>query len=97
VESNAAIKELARTEGVFLGSVYTGKGFAGLLEHIRTGKVEAGSSIAFLHTGDTANLFEVQGGLAAWEAFPLYERVPERIPQQNKTLFAHCKKVSRMR
>jgi hypothetical protein len=61
VESNAAIKELARTEGVFLGSVYTGKGFAGLLEHIRTGKVEAGSSIAFLHTGDTANLFEVQG------------------------------------
>lgn len=61
MESNAAIKELVRTEGVFLGSVYTGKGFAGLLEHIRTGKVEAGSSIAFLHTGDTANLFEVQG------------------------------------
>lgn len=60
-QSLAAIKELARAEGVFLGPVYTGKGFAGLLEHIRTGKVAAGSNVAFLHTGDTANLFEVSG------------------------------------
>jgi L-cysteate sulfo-lyase len=60
-ESTAAIKELARAEGVFLGPVYTGKGFAGLLEHIRSGKVEPGSNVAFLHTGDTANLFEVTG------------------------------------
>lgn len=59
--STAAIKELARAEGVFVGPVYTGKGFAGLLEHIRTGKVAPGSNVAFLHTGDAANLFEVPG------------------------------------
>ncbi|MBN3857872.1 pyridoxal-phosphate dependent enzyme [Paraburkholderia sp. Ac-20340] len=60
-ESTAAIKELARAEGVFLGPVYTGKGFAGLLDHIRSGMLKPGSNIAFLHTGDTANLFEVSG------------------------------------
>ncbi|API73316.1 pyridoxal-phosphate dependent enzyme [Ralstonia solanacearum] len=60
-ESAAAIKVLAKAEGVFLGPVYTGKGFAGLLEHIRSGKLAPGSNVAFLHTGDTANLFEVPG------------------------------------
>jgi 1-aminocyclopropane-1-carboxylate deaminase/D-cysteine desulfhydrase-like pyridoxal-dependent ACC family enzyme len=60
-ESLHAIKELARFEGVFLGPVYSGKGFAGLLEHIRSGKIEKGSHVVFLHTGDTANLFEGHG------------------------------------
>lgn len=60
-ESDAAIRELAKAEGVFLGPVYTGKGFAGLLEHIRSGRIERDSNVAFLHTGDTANLFEVAG------------------------------------
>ncbi|KAF4964776.1 hypothetical protein FSARC_7375 [Fusarium sarcochroum] len=58
VESISAIQKLARAEGIFLGPVYTGKGFAGLLHHIRSGKVPAGSNVAFLHTGDAANLFE---------------------------------------
>lgn len=58
VEGTAAIKELAASDGVFLGPVYTGKGFAGLLDHVRTGRIGKGSSVAFLHTGDTANLFE---------------------------------------
>ncbi|KAM5359959.1 hypothetical protein ACJA88_014991 [Fusarium oxysporum] len=57
-ESISAIQELARAEGVFLGPVYTGKGFAGLLHHVRSGKVPMGSNVAFLHTGDAANLFE---------------------------------------
>lgn len=58
-ESTAAIRELARHEGVFVGPVYTGKGFAGLLEHIHTGRITPGSTVAFLHTGDTGNLFEI--------------------------------------
>lgn len=58
-ESTAAIRELARAEGVFVGPVYTGKGFAGLLDHARTGRIPAGSNVAFLHTGDTGNLFEI--------------------------------------
>ena len=58
-ESTAAIRELARAEGVFVGPVYTGKGLAGLLDHARTGRIPAGSNVAFLHTGDTGNLFEI--------------------------------------
>lgn len=58
-ESTAAIRELARAEGVFVGPVYTGKGFAGLLDHARSGRIPAGSNVAFLHTGDTGNLFEI--------------------------------------
>jgi L-cysteate sulfo-lyase len=60
-ESSNAIRELARAEGVFLGPVYTGKGFAGLLDDIRNGRIPDDSNVAFLHTGDTANLFEVPG------------------------------------
>ncbi|WUH97653.1 pyridoxal-phosphate dependent enzyme [Spirillospora sp. NBC_00431] len=58
-EGVAAIKELALSDGVFMGPVYTGKGFAGLLDHVRSGRVEPGSNVAFLHTGDTGNLFEI--------------------------------------
>lgn len=59
LEGVAAIKELAVSDGVFIGPVYTGKGFAGVLDHVRSGKVEPGSGVAFLHTGDTGNLFEI--------------------------------------
>ncbi|MEV8087590.1 1-aminocyclopropane-1-carboxylate deaminase/D-cysteine desulfhydrase [Streptomyces nigra] len=58
-ESTAAIRELARAEGVFVGPVYTGKGLAGLLDHARGGRIPVGSNVAFLHTGDTGNLFEI--------------------------------------
>lgn len=58
-DSIAAIRELAQAEGVFVGPVYTGKGFAGMLDHVRSGRVAPGSNVAFLHTGDTGNLFEI--------------------------------------
>ncbi|WP_330280855.1 1-aminocyclopropane-1-carboxylate deaminase/D-cysteine desulfhydrase [Streptomyces sp. NBC_00588] len=58
-ESTAAIRELARAEGVFVGPVYTGKGLAGMLDHARSGQLPANSNVAFLHTGDTGNLFEI--------------------------------------
>lgn len=58
-ESSAAIRELARAEGVFVGPVYSGKGFAGMLDHARSGRIPVGSNVAFLHTGDTGNLFEI--------------------------------------
>ena len=57
-ESLAATKELAKSDGLFLGPVYTAKGFGGLLSHIKEGRVPAGSNIVFLHTGDVNNLFE---------------------------------------
>ena len=52
-------RELARHQGIFAGPVYTGKGLAGMLDHARTGRIPPGSNVAFLHTGDTGNLFEI--------------------------------------
>lgn len=57
-EGTAAIRELAASDAVLLGPVYTGKGFAGLLQHIEEGRVREGQRVVFLHTGDAINLFE---------------------------------------
>ena len=43
-----AIRLLARTEGMFLDPVYTGKGMAGLIAHIRTGRVRPGATVVFV-------------------------------------------------
>jgi 1-aminocyclopropane-1-carboxylate deaminase/D-cysteine desulfhydrase-like pyridoxal-dependent ACC family enzyme len=45
--------------GSFVGPVYPGKSFAGMLDQVRAGRVQPGSNIAFLHTGDVGNLFEI--------------------------------------
>lgn len=52
-----AIKELAATEGIFVDPVYSGKGFAGMLDYIRSGKVPQGSNVLFWHTGGNTALF----------------------------------------
>lgn len=52
-----AIKELAATEGIFVDPVYSGKGFAGMLDYIRSGKVPRGSNVLFWHTGGNTALF----------------------------------------
>ncbi len=50
-----AIKCLARTEGIFLDPIYTGKAFAGLIELART-RVLSGK-VLFWHTGGLPTLF----------------------------------------
>jgi D-cysteine desulfhydrase len=57
-----AVRLLARTEGVLLDPVYTGKAMAGLIGLARAGEFEPGERVLFLHTG----------GLPALHA---YERV----------------------
>ncbi len=52
-----AIRRLARTEGLLLDPVYTGKAFAGMLDHIARGEVPKGATVVFLHTGGTTALF----------------------------------------
>jgi 1-aminocyclopropane-1-carboxylate deaminase/D-cysteine desulfhydrase-like pyridoxal-dependent ACC family enzyme len=52
-----AIRLVARTEGVMLDPVYTGKGMAGLVAHVRSGRVPARSTVVFIHTGGQPNLF----------------------------------------
>jgi len=48
-ESSEAIALLARTEGILVDPVYTGKGFAGMLAHLREGRIEG--PVLFWHTG----------------------------------------------
>ncbi len=55
--ANAAIKRLARTEGIFTDPVYSGKGFGGMLDYIENGKIPTGSTVVFWHTGGATALF----------------------------------------
>lgn len=50
-EGMEAIRHLARTEGLVLDPVYTGKAFAGLLAEIRAGRFRAGEDVVFVLTG----------------------------------------------
>ena len=55
--ANDDIRYLARTEGLFADSVYSGKAFHGMMEYIRSERVPRGSKVVFLHTGGTTALF----------------------------------------
>ena len=52
-----AVQMLARTEGVLLDPVYTGKIMAGLIGEARAGKFAADERVLFLHTGGMPSLF----------------------------------------
>jgi 1-aminocyclopropane-1-carboxylate deaminase/D-cysteine desulfhydrase-like pyridoxal-dependent ACC family enzyme len=56
-ESVAAVRLVARTEGVLLDPIYTGKAMAGLLARLRDGRLGRGARALFIHTGGAANLF----------------------------------------
>jgi D-cysteine desulfhydrase family pyridoxal phosphate-dependent enzyme len=53
----AAIQQLARTEGILLDPVYTGKAFAGLLDLVEKGQLGSDEPIIFWHTGGLPALF----------------------------------------
>ena len=48
-----AVKLFARTEGVILDPIYTGKAAAGLVAHVREGRFTAEDVLVFVHTGGT--------------------------------------------
>ena len=52
-----AIRRLARTEGILLDPVYTGKAFAGMLDLIEKRRLGSNEPIIFLHTGGLPALF----------------------------------------
>jgi L-cysteate sulfo-lyase len=52
-----AVKMAARFEGILLDPVYTGKGFDGLLDHVKKGMFAKDANVVFLHTGGSAGLF----------------------------------------
>ncbi|WP_163851967.1 D-cysteine desulfhydrase [Pseudooceanicola aestuarii] len=52
-----AIEMFARTEGLLLDPVYSGKGAAGLIDLVRKNAFDGAENIVFLHTGGSAGLF----------------------------------------
>lgn len=52
-----AIALVARTEGVLLDPVYSGKAMHALIEHVRTGRLGPSETVVFLHTGGSPALF----------------------------------------
>ncbi len=52
-----AVNLMAREEAILMDPVYSGKGLAGLIDHIRNGFFTKGQNIVFLHTGGSAALF----------------------------------------
>jgi D-cysteine desulfhydrase family pyridoxal phosphate-dependent enzyme len=52
-----AIQRLARTEGILLDPIYTGKAFAGMLDLVEKGELGSDEPIIFLHTGGLPALF----------------------------------------
>lgn len=61
----AAIREVARREGIVLDPVYTGKAMAGLIEGMRNGAFDGAERVAFLHTGGAVANFAYAGSLRA--------------------------------
>ena len=52
-----AVVLAARTEGLLLDTVYSGRALAGLVHLAKEGVIAAGSKVVFLHTGGTPALF----------------------------------------
>ena len=52
-----AMAVLARTEGILVDPSYSGKALAGLIDHIRTGRLDPEEPVVFVHTGGTPALF----------------------------------------
>ena len=60
-EGEEAIRLLARTEGIFLDPVYSGKAFAALLGWVRADRFRPDDTVLFWHTGGVAGLFAAHG------------------------------------
>ena len=55
-----AVRMMARTEGLLLDPVYSGKAFAGVLAAVRCGAYKSGNAVLFLMTGGLPGLFAYQ-------------------------------------
>ncbi len=56
-EGNAAMRLMARSEGIILDPVYTGKMFAGLLELAKNGAFDDPGDLLIIHTGGAGGVF----------------------------------------
>jgi D-cysteine desulfhydrase len=67
-ETMAALTLTARTEGIVLDPIYTGRAMAGLIAAVKDGEITAGEPTVFLHSGGLTGLFGHTATLAAAEA-----------------------------
>ena len=58
-EDGEAVRFLARTEGVILDPVYTGKAFSLFLRMLKEGAFDADERIVFLHSGGAGGVFAI--------------------------------------
>lgn len=63
-EGLAALTLLARTEGILVDPIYSGKALAGLMADIVQGRWKATDTVVFVHTGGTPALFAYHAELA---------------------------------
>jgi len=55
----------ARTEGLILDPIYSGKAMAGLIDHARRGLLGSESTVVFVHTGGLPALFAFKDEILA--------------------------------
>lgn len=60
-----AIRLLARSEGILLDPVYTGKAMSGMIDLVRNGQISAEEPVVFVHTGGVPALFAYHRELLA--------------------------------
>ena len=56
-DSLEALNLMAKHEGIMLDPIYSAKAFAGLIKHIKNGKINTQESVLFIHTGGIFNVF----------------------------------------
>lgn len=59
-----AVTLVARSEGILLDPVYTGKAMAGLLVNIAEGRFDPADNVVFVHTGGSVGLFAYRSAFA---------------------------------
>ncbi len=70
-EELSLLCDVARTEGIFLDPVYTGKAFLGMIQELKKQPGCFGERIVFIHTGGIFGLFpkasEIESVLKGWQ------------------------------
>ena len=61
-----ALALAARRAALLLDPVYTGRAMAGLIAHVRSGRIAAGSRVLFVHTGGQPAIFAYGDQLGPW-------------------------------
>lgn len=84
-----AMRMLATTEGLLLDPVYTASSMACLIDLCRTGQLEPGHNVVYLHTGGQAGLFPYREALTSWlEGKALPWSVPPWLPHASSVATA---------